>query len=191
MNIDDKLKVLYDILVDNTKLLEEELISLIANPEKIGNANKFASLLIKLNNPSFISPLLLQISYAEKEYAWLNDYLYAAGNLIEEMSADDTFETPKNLTQKLCDWTMDNTGELAWMASGLLQFSRSKLAEETQLKKLEDRSAFFLIHVNCILGLLRIDEEKHTPLVAQIAHDETNDEKLREFCIDYTIKAAL
>jgi len=52
------------------------------------------------------------------------------------------------------------------------------------LKKLEERSDFFLTYVECILGLLRYNNDKYVELVEQIAADETRDEKLREFCND-------
>lgn len=111
--INEKLEVLYDLLVDNFTEFEKELIWLIANPEKITNTNKFASLLSGLKMPTFISPLLNKISDAEKADSWLSDFLYTAINLLDDMSTDIAIETPENLVEKLGDWMLENKGELA------------------------------------------------------------------------------
>jgi hypothetical protein len=50
--------------------------------------------------------------------------------------------------------------------------------------KLEERGDFFLVYVECILGLLWYDRSKHIELAKQIAKDESRDEKLREYCAD-------
>ena len=180
--VNQKLEVLYDLLVDNFGTLESEIIDLIANPDKIENTNKFASLISDLKKPVFISPLLYKIVAAEKGDRWLRDFLYAAINLLREGSSDDEFDTPKNLIDKLGSWVLENTGELSWKAAGLLKFSYSECAEEIQLKKLEQNDVFFLTHVECIIGLLWYDKKKHIGLVEQIANDETRDIKLREYC---------
>jgi len=183
-NIDQKLETLYDLLVDNFATLETELKDLISKPDKIKDTNKFASLLSDLNKSTFINPLLLTISVSEKDDAWLNDFLYAVINLLDESSVNDEFDIPKNLIDKLQVWILDNKGEIAWKAANLLKFYESDKAEKIQLKKLEERGDFFLTYAECILGLLRYDKEKHIELVRQIANDETRDQKLREFADD-------
>jgi len=183
-DINQKLDVLYDLLVDNLPELTTELKSLILNPDKINNTNKFASLLVELKNPDFINPLLEKISLSVKGDTWLSDFLYAAINLFDESSENDIFKVPENLINKLEDWILNNSGELSWKAANLLKFYESKSAEKIQLKKLEERSDFFLTYVECILGLLRYNNDKYVELVEQIAADETRDEKLREFCND-------
>ena len=80
--IEKKLDLLYDLLVDNYGLLQDELIELIKSPDKIENTNKFASLISKLKSFDFINPLLKQISLAEKGDFWLSDYLYAVIQLL-------------------------------------------------------------------------------------------------------------
>jgi len=183
-----KLNILYDLLVDNFAILKTELIDLIAQPSKIDNTNKFASLLSELKNPDFIAPLLLQISLAERNVAWLTDYLYAAINLIEESSFDDEFDVPPNFISKLESWIIDNKGELSWKAANLLKYFESESAEKIQLKKLEERGDFFLTYAECILGLLRYNKTKHIHIAKDIAADETRDNKLREFCQDIMTK---
>ena len=182
IEINQKLAVLYDLLVDNFEKLELEIVDLIANPGKIENTNKFASLISDLNKPIFISPLLYMIVASEEGDRWLTDFLYAAINLLHENSIDDEFDTPKNLIDKLGKWMLENTGELAWKAAGLLKFSYSEHAERVQLKKLEQNDDFFLTYVECIIGLLWYDKKKHIELVKQIANDETRNKDLREYC---------
>lgn len=181
-DINDKLIILYDVLVDNSKVFEQEIIELISQPNKIDNTNKFTSLLGDLKNNAFVEPVLLQISRGKKGDVWLCDFLYAAIKMLDEGSEEDEFATPKNLVSKLGSWIVNNTGELAWMAAGLLKFNTGKPAEKIQLQKLEERGDFFLAYVECILGLLRHNESKHLPLIKQIAADETRDIKLREYC---------
>lgn len=181
-NIHSKLPTLYEALVDNSETFELEMIEAIKHPIDISNPNKFSTLLVTLNNKKFIEPLLLQISLGEKGDVWLSDFLFAAAKLLSEISNEDQFNTPKNLVPKLSDWIINSTGELAWMAAGLLKFSPSKKAEKIQLLKLEQRGDFFLTYVECILGLLDFHENKYLPLVKQIEADETRDIKLREFC---------
>ena len=94
---DQKLEILYDLLVDNFETLEAELKDLISEPDKIKDTNKFASLLSDLKNSTFINPLLLTISLSDKGDVWLSDFLYAAINLLNERSVNDEFEIPENL----------------------------------------------------------------------------------------------
>ncbi|MEO7211585.1 hypothetical protein [Mucilaginibacter sp.] len=183
-DINHKLDLLYDLLVDNFTILKNELIGLIAQPGKIDNTNKFASLLSELKNSDFIGPLLYQISLADRNDIWLTDYLYAAINLLEESSFDDEFAVPPNFIAKLEAWIINNKGELAWKAANLLKYLESEQAERIQLKKLEERGDFFLTYVECILGLLRYNKAKHMSMAKQIAEDETRDNELREFCRD-------
>ncbi|MCC8426163.1 hypothetical protein [Mucilaginibacter sp. UR6-11] len=183
MNTEQKLNILYDLLVDNYDILATELTDLIKQPLKITDTNKFASLLEMTKDSNFIDPLLFQISLGNKGDAWLTDFLYAAISLLEDDSWNE-FNTPTNLIDKLEDWILNNKGEIAWKAANLLKFYESESAEKIQLKKLEERGDFFLTYVECILGLLRYNRDKHIGLVAQIADDETRDEKLREFCAD-------
>lgn len=180
-DIDQKLEILYDLLVDNFETLETELKDLISKPDKIKNTNKFASLISDLKNSTFINPLLVTISLSDKGDAWLADFLYAVINLLDESSVNDEFDIPQNLIDKLQIWVLDNTGEIAWKAASLLKFYESEMSEKIQLKKLEERGDFFLTYAECILGLLRYDKDKHIGLVRQIASDETRDPKLREF----------
>ena len=182
--INQKLEILYDLLVDNFGALESEIIYLIANPDKINNTNKFASLLSDLKKPVFISPLLYQIVASEKGDPWLTDFLYVAANLLQECSSDEEFDTPKNLINKLGCWVLESKGELAWMAAGLLKFSYSERAESVQLKKLEQNDEFFLTHVECLQGLLWYNKEKYIKLIKQLADDVTKDPKLREYCLN-------
>lgn len=183
-DIDQKLETLYDLLVDNFATLEIELKELIANPNRIKNTNKFASLLSDLKNSAFIDPLLFKISSSNKGDFWLTDFLYAAINLLDESSVNEEFDIPPQLIDKLNMWILDNKGELAWKAANLLKFCESDSAEQIQLKKLEERGDFFLTYAECILGLLRFDKNKHWELVKQISTDETRDEELREFAKD-------
>ncbi len=181
-DINDEPTIQYEVFFADSKRFEKEIIDLIAQPNEITNATKFASLLASSQNTVFIEPLLLQISRGEKEDVWLSDFLYAAIELLNEVSDEDKFATPKNLVSKLGSWIIDNTGELAWMAAGLLKFSPAKSAEKIQLQKLEERGDFFLTYVACIWGLLRHNESKYLPTVKEIAADETRDIKLREYC---------
>ena len=183
-DIDKKLEILYDLLVDNFGTLEAELKDLISKPDKIKDTNKFASLLSDLKNSTFINPLLLTISLSDKGDSWLTDFLYAVINLLDESSVNDEFDIPENLIDKLQTWILDNKGEIAWKAANLLKFYESEYAEKIQLQKLEERGDFFLTYAECILGLLRYDKEKHIELVRQIAKDKTRDQYLREFAKD-------
>jgi hypothetical protein len=183
-NTNHKLNILYDLLVDNFSILKTELIDLISQPSKIDNTNKFASLLSELKNPHFIGPLLLQISSADRNVAWLTDYLYAAINSLEASSFDDEFDVPPNLIPKLESWIIGNKGELSWKAANLLKYLESESTEKIQLKKLEERGDFFLTYAECLLGLLRYNRAKHIHIAKEIAADETRDNKLREFCQD-------
>jgi hypothetical protein len=81
-DINEKLDVLYDLLVDNYPILKAELIDLIRNPSKIKNSNKFSSLISDLKDSSYIDPLLAQISLADKNDSWLTDFLYALIELL-------------------------------------------------------------------------------------------------------------
>ncbi|UKT64698.1 hypothetical protein [Pedobacter mucosus] len=183
-DIDKKLEILYDLLVDNFGTLEAELKELISKPDKIKDTNKFASLLSDLKNSTFINPLLLTISLSDKGDVWLTDFLYAVINLLDESSVNDEIDIPENLIDKLRVWILDNTGEISWKAANLLKFYESETTEKIQLEKLEERGDFFLTYAECILGLLRYDKEKHMELIRRIAIDETRDPKLREFAAD-------
>ena len=183
-DIDQKLEIIYDLLVDNFSTIEIQLKDLIYKPETIKDTNKFASLLSEFKNSTFINPLLLTISLSDKGDPWLYDFLYAVINLLDESSVNDKFDMPKKLIDKLQVWILENKGEIAWKAANLLKFYESEKAEKIQLKKLEERGDFFLTYAECILGLLRYDKDKHIGLVEQLAKDETVDEKLKEFCSD-------
>jgi hypothetical protein len=180
--VNQKLEVLYESMIDNFDDLKSSLKTLIANPEKIKNTNKFASLIRDLNEPALIEPLLYSISGASKGDAWLCDFLYAAISLLDDANEEDEFETPEILVDKLSIWVLESTGELAWKAAGLLKFSYSERAKKIQLKKLEQYGDFFLTYVECILGLIWCDPSKYMDLVRLIAEDTARDEKLREFC---------
>jgi len=181
-DIDNKLEILYDLMVDNYGTLTAELNLLISNPPVIKNTHKFSLLLAGLKDSVFIDPLLKKISLADRNDKWLLDFIYAATSLLDECSSNDTFKCPNNLVEKLEEWILKGSGTLAWYATDLLKFNESKSAENIQLKKLEQRGDFFLTYVECISGLLRIDNDRHIELVRQIAADETRDEKLREYC---------
>jgi len=183
-HITQKLEVLYDLLVDNFDTVEAELKDLIANPDRIEDTNKFASLLVNLQRSAFIDPLLLQISLSDKEDTWLRDFLYAAIILLEESSVNENFHIPEQLIGKLEAWILDGKQELSWKSATLLKFYENESAERIQLLKLEERGDFFLTYAECILGLLRVDKKKHWDLVKQISVDDTHDEKLREFAKD-------
>ena len=143
-DIDQKLEILYDLLVDNFGTLETELKDLISKPDKIKNTNKFASLLSDLKNSTFINPLLVTISLSDKGDAWLADFLYAVINLLDESSVNDEFDIPQNLIDKLQIWVLDNTGEIAWKAANLLKFYESESAEKIQVKKIRRTWRFLL-----------------------------------------------
>ena len=179
--IEQKLDALYEILVDDFDTFKAELKELIADPERIEDTHKFAILLDKLKDPTFLEPLVLKISLSDKDDPWLRDYLYAAICLAEVSSEDYDFDLLPRLLDKLAEWIFNDRGELAWKAADLLKFCESETAEQIQLKKLEDRDDFFLIHVACVLGLLRYNEDKYWNLVVEMSTDETRDKKLREF----------
>ncbi|MDR6561019.1 MULTISPECIES: hypothetical protein [unclassified Arcicella] len=187
-DIDQKLETLYDLLIDNSELLEAELKDLITNPNKIKDTNKFASLLSELHNSAFINPLLSTISISSKDDVWLPDFLYAVINLLEESSENEAFDVPENLIENLQVWILENKGELSWKAVILLKLCQSDSTEEIFLKKLEERDDFFLTYVECVSGLLKYDKDKYFPLLVQIANDETRNGHLREFCTENILK---
>ena len=183
--INKSLDTLYGILVDNYDDFENKVKELILIPEQIPDTNKFTWLLSQfINKPSFIDPFLLTINKGNKGDKWLNDYLFGVVNLIDNVSSDEEFEIPEGLIDKLKVWLLDNKGELSWKAATLLKYFESKTVEEIQLTKLLERGDFFLTYVECILGLLRYDREKHIELVNEISLDETRDPKLIEFAVD-------
>lgn len=179
-SIHKKLETLYDLLVDNFTPLAVELKTLIAHPERIDNTNKFASLLSELKNSTFIDPLLLKISQAERNSPWLGDFLYAVINLLEESSIHEEYDIPEQLIHRLEDWLLHYKDEISWKSADLLKFYHSATAERIQLTKLEERGDFFMTYAACLNGLLRYNKEKHWPLMQQIATDPTRDEELRE-----------
>ena len=180
-DINQKLDILYDFLVDNYPTLKAELIDLIRNPSRIQNSNKFSSLISDLKDSSYIEPLLAQISLAGYNDPWLTDFLYALTELLDESSVSEEFTMPKGLINKLENWILDSTGELPWKAATLLKFYDSDQAEAIQLKKL-DQEDFFLTHVECVLGLVRRNKAKYIELVREIANDQKRDERLRNIC---------
>lgn len=182
--IDKKLSILYDLLIDNYDKLEVELIELIESPDRIEDTNKFASLLSELKKSSLINPLLLKISSSDKGDPWLLDFLYAVIKLLDESSVHEEFDIPPKLLGKLEIWVLSNKNEIAWKAANLLKFYESEESEKIQLKKLEERGDFFLVYAECILGLLRYNKDKHWELVRQISNDETRGHKLRDFAND-------
>lgn len=183
--INKSLHALYEILVDNYEDFENKVKELILIPEQIFDTNKFTWLLSQfINKSSFITPFLLTINKSNKGDSWLNDYLFAAVNLIDNVSSDEEFEIPDGLIDKLRTWLLDNKGELSWKAATLLKYFESETVEEIQLNKLQERGDFFLTYVECILGLLRYDREKHIEFVKEISLDETRDPKLIEFAVD-------
>ena len=184
IDINHKLDILYDLLVNNFETLEAELKDLISKPEQIKNTNKFASLFSNFKNSTFIDPLLQTISLSNKGDIWLTDFLYAVINLLDESAENEEFDIPENLIDKLHVWILDNKNELSWKAANLLKFNESETSEKIQLKKLEERGDFFLTYAECILGLLHYDKDKHLEFVRQISIDETRDEKLREFAFE-------
>jgi hypothetical protein len=181
LKINKKLKILYSLLNDNYEILELELIELIKNPKKIGDSNRFATLLSDLCKKNFIKPLLKTISKSDESNFWLTDFMYAAANILDKMDHSELFDTPKKLLPKLEYWILEKEGELAWKAAVLLKFYESHKSEKIQLKKLE-KDDFFLVHVECIIGLLRFDEKKYMPLVESIAADDSRNKYLREWC---------
>jgi hypothetical protein len=132
--IDQRLKMLYDLLVDNSETLKAELKALISDPKGIEDTHKFALLLDEWKNPAFLEPLVLRISMSDKDDPWLLDYLYAAICLAEVSSEEYDFDLPPNLLDKLGDWILNDNGELAWKAADLLKFCESETAEQIQLK---------------------------------------------------------
>ena len=183
--INKSLDTLYEILVDNFEDFETKVKELILIPEQIPDTNKFTWLLSEfINKPSFIAPFLLIINKSNKGDKWLNDYLFGVVNLIDNVSNDEEFEIPDGLIDKLRIWILDNKGELSWKAATLLKYFEIQTAEEIQLNKLQERGDFFLTYVECILGLLRYDREKHIEFVKEISLDETRDPKLIEFAVD-------
>jgi hypothetical protein len=183
--INKSLDTLYNILVDNYDEFESKVKKLILIPEQIPDTNKFTWLLSQfINKPSFIAPFLLTINKGNKEDKWLNDYLFGVINLIDNISSDEEFEIPEGLIDKLSDWLLDNKGELSWKSAMLLKYFESQTVEEILLTKLQERGDFFLTYVECILGLLRYDREKHIGLVKQISLDKTRDPKLIEFALE-------
>ena len=179
------LDTLYGILVDNYEDFENKVKELILTPKQIPDTNKFTWLLSQfINKPSFIDPFLLTINKGNKGDKWLNDYLFGVVNLIDKVSSDEEFEIPEGLIDKLRVWLLDNKGELSWKAAMLLKYFESQKVEEIQLTKLQERGDFFLTYVECILGLLRYDREKHIELVKEISLDQTRDSKLIEFAVD-------
>ena len=179
------LDTLYGILVDNYEDFENKVKELILTPEQIPDTNKFNWLLSQfINKPSFIDPFLLTINKSNKGDKWLNDYLFGVVNLIDNVSGDEEFEIPEGLIDKLGVWLNDNKGELSWKAATLLKYFESQTVEQIQLTKLQERGDFFLTYVECILGLLRYDREKHIEFVKEISLDQTRDPKLIEFAMD-------
>lgn len=187
IGINEKLEILYDLLVDNFEAFRTELEALIFNPEKIKDTNKFASLLSELNSSDLIKPLLQKIAVSNERDKWLTDFMYAAINLLAEASDDDGFEIPEGLIEKLQTWILEYEGEISWKAASLLKFCDSEVAEQIQLKKLEQRGDFFLTYTECVSGLLWHHGKKHAQLIQEMANDDSRDEKLREF-IDKVIK---
>jgi hypothetical protein len=183
--INKSLDTLYDILVDNYEDFENKVKELIVIPEQIRDTNKFTWLLSQfINKPSFIEPFLLTINKGNKGDKWLNDYLFGVVNLLDNVSDDEEFEIPEGLIDKLRVWLLENKGELSWKAATLLKYFESQTVEQMQLTKLQERGDFFLTYVECILGLLRYDREKHIELVKEISLDQTRDPKLIEFAVD-------
>jgi len=183
MNIHQKLDSLYQLLIDDFDTLKTEILELIPQPEQIKDTRKFSILLSDLKNDIFFMPLQEKLILSNKGDSWLLDYLYAATNLLSETSKE--FSLLDGLTDKLEDWVLNGSDELAFYATGLLQYLETKQAEQIQLKKLEHRNVFFLIHVNCLLGLLQYDKEKHIHLLNDIVQDETRNKDLKEFCQKY------
>jgi hypothetical protein len=181
LKIDQKLDILYDLLVSNYGDLTRDLSYLIANPQEIANTNFFASLLTKLNDMDFINLLLIQINNSQKGDPWLSDFLYSVNNLLAEASSEEDFDIPDGLIDKLEVWILNYDGQLPWYAATLLKFYDSEKADNIRLQKLNQED-FFLTHVECIIGLLRHDKEKYIDLVRSIAIDEGRDIDLREFC---------
>ena len=183
--INKSLDTLYDILVDNYEDFENKVKELILIPEQISDTNKFTWLLSQfINKPSFITPFLLTINKSNKGDRWLNDYLFGVVNLIDNLSRDEEFDIPNGLIDKLRTWLLDNKDELSWKAATLLKYFESQTVEEIQLTKLQERGDFFLTYVECILGLLRYDRDKHIELVKEISFDKTRDPKLIEFAVE-------
>lgn len=183
--INKSLDTLYSILVDNYEDFENKVKELILNPELIPDTNKFTWLISHfINKPSFIGPFLLTINKGNKGDKWLKDYLFVVVNLIDNVSSGEEFEIPDGLIDKLRVWLLENKGELSWKAATLLKYFESQTVEEIQLTKLQERGDFFLTYVECILGLLRYDREKHIELVKEISLDQTRDPKLIEFAVD-------
>ncbi|MCC8410059.1 hypothetical protein LJ707_14060 [Mucilaginibacter sp. UR6-1] len=178
--INQKLPILYDFLVDNYSVLKAELVDLIHHPEKIDDTNKFASLLAELNSPDFVEPLLQKINHSIDTDVWRADFMYAAIEIIDNIDQD--FDIPAGLMENLIDWLLNNTGELAWKAASLLKYNESEQANEGRLQKLQSYDSFFLVYVECILGLLRSSEGKYIDVIRQIANDPDRAKELKEFC---------
>lgn len=181
-DINNSLDILYEILIDNFEDFERKVKELILFPEQISDTNKFTWLISEfINKPSFIAPFLLTINRSNEGDRWLNDYLFGVVSLIDNVSSEEEFEIPGELIERLRIWILHNNSELSWKAATLLKYFETQTAEEIQLSKLKERGDFFLTYVECILGLLRYDREKHIELVKEISLDETRDAKLREF----------
>ena len=155
---------------------------LISKPKEIVDLNKFTWLISQfINKPVFIDAFLQKIAESEKVDKWLNDYLFAAVNLIDNASSEYQLHIPEGLISKLQTQTLDNRGELSWKASALLKYIESSVVEEIFVKKLQERGDFFLTYVECIIGLLWYDKAKYIEFVKEISEDTTRDEKLREY----------
>lgn len=182
LSFNQKLTILYDLLVDNSSAFSNELIEKIEAPEKIEDTHRFSSLLAVLANPAFVDPLLRQLSRGKATDVWLADYLYAAIELLENLSEEDEFDVPDNLINNLETWILDYTGELSWKAANLLKFYNSQKAESIQLRKLNMDDSY-MTHAECIMGLMQNNDRKYIALVEDIAEDESRDEDLRDFCV--------
>lgn len=184
-DIKSDLDQLYNILIDNFDRFDQDLKVLIANPEEVSDTNKFTWLISRfINRSELIDPFLSTIAESDGKAKWLNDYIFAAVELIDNASEDLEFTIPEGLIERLRNWLLHSKGELSWKSATLLKYFDGTVVEAAQIEKLKERGDFFLTYVECIIGLLRNDRQNHLPLVKEISDDATRDEKLREFAKD-------
>lgn len=178
----ESLKLLTDIVVDTPDELIDELIKLISSPHKISDTNAFASLISDLPSERYTAPLVKEISTSVVgETLWLADYMYALGNILDEL--EDPYVPEDSFVDLLGEWLLKTAGgKISWKSAILLaQLKHPKcLSYYEQGVKLQE--LFFLSRIECLKGLVNECGREHMKLYQELLNDPQ--EEIREAAKD-------
>ncbi len=178
----EALSLLYELLVNTNEKISDPLIALIANPEKIADANKFASLLEEVGSESFIEPLIEKIRHGEPGAApWLADYMYALGSLL--IDREDVRPANQEIVDLLGKWLLSTGGgEISWKAGIILSHLENDRTKQYLKQGAYDKNLFHQTRISCLQGIINQYRSEAAAVLQDLSSD--SDEYVRNAAVD-------